>query len=105
MFIIDLRSPYIQIKELSGYVTHGKWSWFHSNEGTKHLIGSSAFYTLGGAYTARLGALTKVLTSTYIFHSLPHFYHACKRAKADSVSESLSKTSNETFTIKWEWHE
>lgn len=80
VFIISLKSPHCAIRTAECRLIQRKWTWAEDFNGERHLLGSSAFYTLASAQRARLGALRKVQANTYLKGFHPYQWKAANDA-------------------------
>ena len=66
MYIINHRRPFSCIAIVEAEVVGDKWAWasFRLPDGTwvRRLVGSTAFFTLPAAETAKLGGIKKTLS-------------------------------------------
>lgn len=80
VFIINPKYPTQKILEVKAEIITCKFSWADV-DGKRHLIGTSAFFSLPAAKRAKLGYLMKVVegpSRSYIEFHFPEFYASAK---------------------------
>ena len=82
VFIFNPSKPTRRIVEMTcRVVVCDRTTWAEEPSGRRHLLGSSAFYTLKAAYRAKRGALEKIL-QTRVLERMPQtqlLYHDARR--------------------------
>lgn len=63
VFLVSSASPTRKIREVEVALITRKFCWAEEANGRRHLVGSTAFFTLVAAERAKLGYLTKMLGS------------------------------------------
>lgn len=67
VFIVNLTAPTRKIIELDAQIlTLEKRTWAETASGKRHLLGTTAFYTLASAERAKRGALVKLTENSYL---------------------------------------
>lgn len=77
VYIIDLRVPVRTIRVRQAVITGTKWRWADVN-GKRHLIGSSAFFTLAAAQRSQRGLLEQIVKTRCLQYIHPHLYSTAK---------------------------
>jgi len=81
MYLISALHPCRKIKEVDVEVLSPngdrKWTWA-IHRGRRHLVGSSAFYTLPAAWRSKVGYLTKIIETKALWYIQPEL---CNKAK------------------------
>lgn len=65
-----VRGPLRSIVAVDAEIRRGKWSWAVLKDGSRHLLGSTAFFTLAAAGRCRFALLMELTKNTYL-----QFYH------------------------------
>mgnify|MGYP000965543464 CR=1 FL=1 len=82
VFIFQPSQPTRKIIELDAQIlTLEKRTWAETASGKRHLLGSSAFYTLAAAERAKRGALLKI-TETTALRRMPTTQHLVRNAES-----------------------
>lgn len=91
VFIISPSAPHRVIREAECKLIQRKWTWAEDQNGARHLLGSTAFYTLASARRAKLGALRKVHENNYIKYFKPPVWAA--------ANEELMRNPSHDFKV------
>lgn len=67
VFVVDLVRPTRKIIEIDAMIIVAeKRTWAETPSGRRHLVGTSAFYTLQSAERAKRGALVKIVQTHFL---------------------------------------